>query len=148
MNINPSMGSAQPNFQAKFKDNKNYRELTDKMCNSYYQSFKKMENILDRFSKDDVLEIYTKKDETAENGKIYGVRNPKKKGANFEFNKAWDSPSEQLHSLVKNLITPNHKNSEKLLTEPATKDPRHFGEKWNDFWKDFWEGDSFDRPCR
>lgn len=130
MNINPSMGTAQPSFQAKFKENRNYKELLGKLDAASYRECKENEALLDRFSQGDVLEIYTRKDPNAALGKVYGVRNLNKKGAKIELDSSNPCPQDQLYWLMFDLISHRgNANADTLLTKPAQSDPRTFGEK-------------------
>ena len=48
---------------------------------------------------------------------------------------------DKLMKVLKNVVTPKTKETEMLLTEPATKDQRSFGEKLSDFFSSG-QGDS------
>ena len=143
MNINPTMG-VQPNFQAKLRQNDTLKTFVDGMSNSEYKTYKKTLDKLEKISPSDVLEVYKK--ENAGGGNTYFMRNLNKAGSDTEINSSLGifADTKAFLNILKNVVMPKTKETDMLLTEPATKDQRSFGEKLGDF---FSKGDENDPTC-
>lgn len=151
MNINANLNVANPNFGAKIKQNEAYNKFIDNMCVNQKKDFDKLMGKLNEVSKGDVLEIYEKK-EPKKNPKdndysTFFIRNPKKDGSDIKLDAGYrygnNVIADRLVKVVKNVLTPNTKETKALLTEPVTKDTRNIFQKIGDF---FSAGDSDDDP--
>ena len=141
MNINANLNVANPNFGAKIKQNEAYNKFIDNMCVNQKKDFDKLMGKLNEVSKGDVLEIYEKK-EPKKNPKdndysTFFIRNPKKDGSDIKLDAGYrygnNVIADRLVKVVKNVLTPNTKETKALLTEPVTKDTRNIFQKIGDF---------------
>lgn len=138
MNINPTVRTAQPSFQAKIKDNALLKEVISDRSENDQKYFQKLTSRLDNISKGDVLEIKMKDVPIQKYGKTFNakeisIENPKKKGAKhtlvsadqFKYNDSykWDF-SKAIFDFMEDISIPKTEITEKMLTEPAKKDPR------------------------
>ena len=145
MNINPTMG-VQPNFQAKLRQNDTLKTFVDGMSNSEYKTYKKTLSKLENVSPSDTLELYKKDNEEGCPGVTYYMRNLNKAGSDTMINSTLGifADTKEFLNILKKVVMPNTKETETMLTEPATKDQRSFGEKLGDF---FSKGDDNDPTC-
>ena len=148
MNINPTVG-AQPSFQAKLKENDTLKKFVDNMGKGQYADFQKTLGKMENVSKGDTLELYEKaepKKNPKDNQWVdFYIRNPKKEGSDVKIHGGYQYGNmalpDKLMKVLKNVVTPKTNETEMLLTEPATKDQRSFGEKLSDFFSSD-QGDS------
>lgn len=141
MFINSSTNSAQPSFQAKLKQNECLKSFVDDMYPDEYKTYKKTVDRLANVSKGDELEIYKKKVTVGKYTDYdYFIHNPKKKDSDVKIARCSKNPlrfpGDVLNNVLKEVITPNTKETDKLLTEPAQKDQRGFWEKLKDLLPD------------
>ncbi len=144
MNINPTVG-AQPSFQAKFKDNEDFRKYVKSVNREgKYENYSMYMKRLEKISQGDVLEIYHKDSPSRVNegsvDRTYFVRNPKKKNSDIRLESGWKEYSPVggcLVDFLEKVTRPKTYETNTILTEPATKDQRTLTEKFRD-----WMGDT------
>ena len=141
MNISVNPSVANPNFGAKVRKNNTLNTFVDGMSNSEYKTYQKTLNKLENLSPSDVLEVYSK--DNSAGGKAYFIRNIDKPDSETKINTSLGDFADvkEFLNILKNVVTPKTKETDKLLKEPATKDQRSFGEKLSDF---FSKGDDND----
>lgn len=99
-----------------------------------YKTYKKTIDRLANVSKGDELEIYKKKVTIDQyTGYDYFIHNPKKKDSDVKITRCNERqlrfPGFALNNVLREVITPKTKETDKLLTEPAQKDQRSFWAK-------------------
>lgn len=144
MNITSNV--AQPSFKATLKQNKTLRLYENDMNEQNWKDYNNVLKKLEKVSPGDVLELYSKDDPNnpyAAPYTEYFIRNPKKKHSDIKIYGGYNCKKrvhpKYLIKTLSNIVTPNTRESSKLLTEPATKDQRTVGEKLSDFF--FGSGD-------
>lgn len=148
MNITSNV--AQPNFKATLKQNKTLKLYEKDMNKQNWEDYNKVLKKLEKVSPGDVLELYSKDDPNnpyAAPYTEYFIRNPKKKNSDIKIYGGYNCKKsvlpEYLIKTLSKIVTPDTKETSKVLTKPATEDQRSVGERLSDFF--FGNSDDDDR---